>query len=181
MIQEISICTIILIRSNNILVITVHSTHCSPALLLHCTTPSDTSFTINFTLFHFTSCLVFILLNFLQLHCTSHHHTSLHYTTLHFTSLYFTTLRYTSLHNPQDGRIRFFQVMSEFLTVLFDTKRCNSANKKQQFGEFCGFSLQNRKAKSGKSATLKAQKQISFKKPVCLLMLRDVTFKKIIS
>jgi hypothetical protein len=95
--KEISICTIILIWSNNILVITVHSTHCSPALLLHCTTLNDTSFPINFTLFHFNLVWFLSLLNFLQLHCTSHHHTSLYFTTLNFTSLYFTTLRCTSL------------------------------------------------------------------------------------
>jgi hypothetical protein len=94
MIKEISICTIILIRSNIILIITVHSTHCSPALLLHCTTLNDTSFTINFTLFHFTFHLVFIPFNFST---TSLHFTSPHFTSLHFTSLHFDTLHFTSL------------------------------------------------------------------------------------
>jgi hypothetical protein len=89
MIKEISICTIILIWSNNILVITVHSTPCSPAILLHCTTLNDTSFPINFTLFHFTSHLVCIPFKFST--------TSLHFASPHFTSLYFTTLQYTSL------------------------------------------------------------------------------------
>jgi hypothetical protein len=72
MIQEISICTIILIWSNN----------------------------IHFTLFHFTSRVVFIPFKFstTSLHFTSPHFTSLYFTTLHFTSLYFVTLRYTSLH-----------------------------------------------------------------------------------
>jgi hypothetical protein len=57
--------------SINILVIIVHSTPCSPALLLHCTTLNDTSFLINFTLCHFTSP------HFTSLHCTSLHFTSL--------------------------------------------------------------------------------------------------------
>ena len=105
--KEISICTIILIRSNNILVITVHSTSCSPALLLHCTTLNDTSFPINFTLFHFTSRLVFIPFKFST---TSHHHTSFHFTSLHYISLHFTSLHFNKLlfYTPNTKRPLLF-------------------------------------------------------------------------
>ena len=68
MIQEISICTIILIWSIYLLVIIVYSTPCLPRHLLHFTTLIDTLFPINFTLFYFTSYLVLPFLNFLSLH-----------------------------------------------------------------------------------------------------------------
>jgi hypothetical protein len=120
--KEISICTIIPIWSINNLVITVHSTPCSPALFLHCTTLNDTSFPINLTLFHFTF-LPFgfypfsIFYHFFALHITTLHFTTLHFSSfysttlqyftspLHYTSLYFTTLRYTWLHFYPTGRI----------------------------------------------------------------------------
>jgi hypothetical protein len=98
MIKEISMCTIILIWCIYFLVIIIHST-CSPRLSPHCTTLFDTSFPINFTLFHFTfPPFGFTPFKFsiTSLHFTSPHFTSLHL--LHFTLLHYTSIHFTLLH-----------------------------------------------------------------------------------